>query len=501
MSLGDELAYMSATQLAQRIRNRDLSPIEVVDAVIERIDARNSDLNAVVFRGYDDARKQAVEADRAVAAKEALGPLHGVPTLMKDLFDFKPGWITTFGGMSAFADFVPDFYCAYAERMEAAGAILLGKTNSPVLGYRGTCDNYLFGPSRNPFDTTKNTGGSSGGSAAAVADGWVPIAEGTDGGGSIRIPAAWCGVVGYKASLGRVPLLVRPNAFMGDAPFIFEGPITRSVDDAALAVTALSGYHPRDPYSLTEDVDLSSATKRPIDGWRIGYSATLDVFPVESAVADVVEEAVGAFSQAGAHVEPVELGIQRSHMELADLWCRLIMPASLSTFEVFKSQGIDILGDHRHDLPPELQAWVEQCIDMRVVDFYRDQGIRSEIFDAVQNVFEDYDLLISPTLACMPVENATDGNTLGPESINGEPVNRLIGWCMTYFTNFTGHPSASIPAGMSPDGLPVGMQIIGRPGADADVLAASAVFEQLRPWHQTYSVCNERTPGPRRSSP
>jgi amidase/aspartyl-tRNA(Asn)/glutamyl-tRNA(Gln) amidotransferase subunit A len=136
--------------------------------------------------------------------------------------------------------------------------------------------------------------------------------------------------------------------------------------------------------------------------------------------------------------------------------------------------------------------WVEQCMDMRVVDFFRDQEIRSEIFDAFQDVFENYDLLICPTLACMPVDNATDGNTLGPESINGEPMNRLIGWCMTYFTNFTGHPSASIPAGLSEDGMPVGMQIIGRRGADADVLAASAVFEQLRPWQQTYSICAER---------
>ncbi|MBT4098904.1 MAG: amidase [Gemmatimonadetes bacterium] len=492
MSLSDELAYMSATELAERIRNRQLSPVEIVDAVIERIEARNPALNAVVFCGYEDARKQAREAERAVMAQEELGPLHGVPTLMKDLLDFKPGWVTTFGGMSAFADYTADFYCAYAERMEAAGAILVGKTNSPVLGYRGTCDNYLFGPSRNPFDTTKNTGGSSGGSAAAVADGWVPIAEGTDGGGSIRIPAAWCGVVGYKASHGRVPLLARPNAFIGDAPFIFEGPITRSVDDAALALTALSGYHPRDPYSSTEDVDFLAATQRSVDGWKIGYSPNLDVFPVESQVAQVVERAVDAFSDAGAHIEPVELGLRHTHMELADLWCRLIMPASLSILDGWKRAGIDVLADHRHDLPPELLMWVEQCMDMRVVDFFRDQEIRSEIFDAFQDVFENYDLLICPTLACMPVDNATDGNTLGPESINGEPMNRLIGWCMTYFTNFTGHPSASIPAGMSEEGLPVGMQIIGRRGADVDVLAASAVFEQLRPWQQTYSICAER---------
>src|SRR5205823_3575804 len=162
---------------------------------------------------------------------------------IKDLFDFKPGWPSTFGGIRALKDLKLDLSCIYAERMERAGAILLGKTNSPVMGFRGTCDNYLFGPSRNPFNVAKNTGGSSGGSAAAVADGLVPIAEGTDGGGSIRIPAAWCGVFGFKASFGRVPFVARPNAFGGDTPFLFEGTLSRTVEDAALGLTALTGYH------------------------------------------------------------------------------------------------------------------------------------------------------------------------------------------------------------------------------------------------------------------
>ena len=230
----DELAYATATELAARIRRRELSPVEVVDACIERIQARNPSLNAIIYEGFDDARRAAREAEAALGSGTALGPLHGVPTAMKDLFDFKPGWPSTYGGIRALRDHVVQFYCAYAERMERAGAILVGKTNSPVMGFRGTCDNPLFGPSRNPFDTTKNTGGSSGGSAAAVADGLLPIAEGTDGGGSIRIPASWCGVYGYQPSFGRVPLLTRPNAFGGTSPFIYEGPITRTVGDAAL---------------------------------------------------------------------------------------------------------------------------------------------------------------------------------------------------------------------------------------------------------------------------
>ena len=157
---------------------------------------------------------------------EAVGLLHGVPAAIKDLFDFKPGWPSTFGGIPALRDFRPDFSCSWVERMEAAGAIVLGKTNSPVFGFSGVCDNRLFGPTGNPFAPARNSGGSSGGAAAAVADGMVSFAEATDGGGSARIPAAWCGVVGFKQSLGRVPLVMRPNQF-GPAPFMFEGLVAR----------------------------------------------------------------------------------------------------------------------------------------------------------------------------------------------------------------------------------------------------------------------------------
>ena len=197
----DELAYMSAAEIAERVRRRNLSPVEVVDACIARIERRNPSLNAFVFQGFDDARREAKAAEAAVMSGAASGPLHGVPSAIKDLFDFKPGWPFTFGGVRAMKDCVAQWHCVFAERVEKAGAILLGKTNSPTMGLRGTCDNYLFGPTRNPFDVRKNTGGSSGGSAAAVADGLVPFAEGTDAGGSIRIPAAWCNVVGFKAVL------------------------------------------------------------------------------------------------------------------------------------------------------------------------------------------------------------------------------------------------------------------------------------------------------------
>ncbi len=495
-ALSDGLAYTSAAELARRIRHRDLSPVEVVDASIARIEARNPSLNALVYLGFDEARREARAAEDAVMRGAELGPLHGVPAAIKDLFDFKPGWPATLGGIRALKDNVVDAHCAFAERIERrGGAILLGKTNSSLMGFRGTCDNYLFGPTRNPFDLAKNSGGSSGGSAAAVADGLLPLAEGTDAGGSIRIPASWCGVYGYKASFGRVPFLARPNAFgAADSPFLFEGPITRTVEDAALALTVLAGYDPRDAFSLTEPApDFTAATRRSIRGLRIAYSPNLDVFPVDGRVAEVVGRAVRAFEEAGAHVEEVKLGITRPQRELSDVWSRLYMLLNLQALEGYKRAGVDLLGNRRGDFPPEYLRWVEECQRLPALGFYRDQAIRTEIFDAFQAVLNTYDLLVTPTLACLPVDNAGDGNTVGPSAINGEEVDPLIGWCLTYFVNFTGHPAASIPAGLSDDGLPVGMQVIGRRNADADVLAASAAFERLRPWHGSYGICARRS--------
>jgi amidase/aspartyl-tRNA(Asn)/glutamyl-tRNA(Gln) amidotransferase subunit A len=492
MALSDELAYTSVADLALSIRRRLLSPVEVVDAFIARIEARNPSITAFVHCGFDDARQAAKRAERAVMSGEALGPLHGVPVAIKDLFDFKPGWPATFGGVRALKNYVTNFHCGFSERIEKAGAIILGKTNSPVMGFRGVCDNYLFGPSRNPFNVAKNTGGSSGGSAGAVADGLLPLAEGTDGGGSIRIPSSWCGVYGYKASFGRVPYIARPNAFSGTVPFLFEGPITRTVEDAAIALSAIAGYDSRDPYSLDQPVDFTAATRRSIRGMKIAYSPNFDVYPVDPRVASTVAKAVAAFGEAGAHVEEVKVGIKRPQTELSDLWCRMIMVMGLPAFDDFKAAGIDLLGDHRADFPPEYLHWVDVAAGMSALDFMRDQAIRSEIYDAVQGVLDKYDLLVTPTLACLPVDNAADGNSVGPTAINGERVDPLIGWCLTYLINFTGHPAASVPAGLSDDKLPVGMQIIGRRYADADVLAASAAFERLRPWQDTYRICAAR---------
>ncbi len=490
MAAQENLAHTeSAASLAAKIRRKDVSPVEVVDAAIARIEEHNPKINALVIFGYDDARKAAKQAEAAVMRGDALGPFHGVPMAMKDCFDFKPGWVTTFGGIRALQNYVVNFSCMFVERMEKAGAIFVGKTNSPVFGFRGTCDNYLYGPSKNPFDLTKNTGGSSGGSAGAVAAGLLPLCEGTDGGGSIRIPSAWCGVFGYKPSFGRVPLVTRPEAFNGMTPFIFEGPISRTVEDSALAMGALAGYDSRDPYALNDTVDFKAALRSSIAGKKIAYTRDYGIFPVDKRVAAVVDQAVRAFEEAGAHVEEVTPTIRRSHMELSDLWCRFIAPRQVAALEGFKAEGIDLARDHRGDLPPEFWYWDEIGRQITVTQYLADQAIRTEVFDALRSILDRYDYLVAPTLSCLPVDNATDGNTLGPAEVEGQKINRLIGWCMTFLINYIGYPAASVPAGLAENGMPVGMQIVGKRYADFDVIAASAAFEKVRPWMKTYERC------------
>ncbi|WAH39144.1 amidase [Alicyclobacillus dauci] len=483
---------MSATELATKINQREISPVEVTEFFIQRIEERNKSINAFVYFAYEEALARAKEAERAVLRDDSLGPLHGVPTALKDLFCAKPGWISTFGGIRVLKDNVVYHSCSYGERLEGAGAIFLGKTNSPTLGFNAATDNYLFGATRNPFDLTRNAGGSSGGSAAAVADGLLPIAEGTDTGGSIRIPAAMCGVFGFKPGGGRVPYLGRPNGFR-TYMFSTEGTLTRTVEDAAVGLSLLTGYDDRDPYSSYDKVDFMSALRGSVKGWRIAYSPNFDVFPVDRRVSETVSQAVRLFELAGATVEEVKVGIPYHQRELSDLFCRVVMQgAMLPLMESFKTKGLDILRDYRDDLPQHCLDWIEKTHDMTALDANFDQIMRTQIFDSIQNVFQNYDLLITPTVCVPPTLNQADGNSMGPTQINGEEVNPFIGWCMTYLTNFTGHPTASIPAGLTDENHPIGMQIIGKRYADGDVLTASAVFEQLKPWFQTYELCKDR---------
>jgi amidase/aspartyl-tRNA(Asn)/glutamyl-tRNA(Gln) amidotransferase subunit A len=232
-----------------------------------------------------------------------------------------------------------------------------------------------------------------------------------------------------------------------------------------------------------------AALNAPIRGKTIAYTRDYGIFPVDPRVTAVTDKAVQAFRHAGAHVEEVDIGITRSHGELSDMWCRLVAPKQVAVLEDFKRQGIDIRKDHHDDMPPEFWHWDEIGRKMSAVKFIADQAMRSEVYDALRQVLDRHDFLVSPTLACLAVDNATDGNTVGPAEINGEKINRLIGWCMTYLINFIGYPAASAPAGLADNGLPVGLQIVGRRYDDAGVIAASAEFERARPWMETYRRC------------
>jgi aspartyl-tRNA(Asn)/glutamyl-tRNA(Gln) amidotransferase subunit A len=483
--MSEEIAWMSATQMARRITSGELSPVEVVEALWQVIHKRNPEINAYVTLLEERSLQRALQAQEELARGQVRGPLHGVPVAIKDLGDPLAGVRNTFGSR-LFADFVPEQSATYVDRLEAAGAVILGKTNTPEFGHKGVTDNLLFGPTRNPFDLDKNAGGSSGGAAAAVAAGMAPLAQGSDAGGSIRIPASWCGVYGFKASYGRVAAAARPDAFFTHTPFIHSGPLSRSVEDTALMLQVISGPHQRDPLSLPDDgVQYVGALGRSIAGWRIAYSPALDVFPVEPEVAAVAGEAVQAFAIAGANVEEVELGLKRPQEEWSDLWLAQMAALYAAMADSFKEVGIDMLA-RRDELSPEFAALIERGMAMSAVEYKRLDEKRTEMYDAVQDIFDDYDLLVCPTLAAVAGDNAPNGLTLGPDRVNGVAVDPTIGWCLTYPFNFTGHPAASLPAGLSPAGLPVGLQVVGRRFADDAVLAASAAFERVRPWAWMY---------------
>ncbi|HZV74079.1 MAG TPA: amidase family protein [Conexibacter sp.] len=481
----DELWTRSALELAALVRTREVSPVELVDVVLRRIEERNARTNAFVTLVPERAAAAAREAERAVLAGESLGSLHGVPIAIKDL-EATAGVRTTFG-MTAFRDHVPDETAVCVERLlgGGAGAIMVGKTNAPELGHKSITDNALFGPTSTPFAQGMNAGGSSGGSAAAVGDGLVPIAQGGDGGGSIRIPAALCGVYGLKPSFGRVPIAAAPNAYLAP-PFVGMGPLTRTVADAAAMLDAMSGPDPRDPFALpAAALGLADALDAPLAGLRVAYSRDLDVFDVDADVAAVCEQAVAALAAAGATVEQVTLGLTRSQEEYRVTWQGEIAVKNANAFAAMRAAGVDL--DAPENRPtPYLRAAAERGEAMRAVDYDAIGILKSEVFHAIERVFADHDLLVSPTCAVGGVANPAPGSLTGPDALLDAVANPLVGRTLAYFFNMTGHPAASAPAGLTPAGLPVGLQIVGPRWREDLVVQASAGLERVRPWVHLY---------------
>lgn len=479
--------YQSGWELARNIRNGDVSPVDVVDTYLDRIEERNEDVNAYVNVLARESLAAAREAEAAVERGDDVGRLHGVPIAAKDLFGFKAGVTNTFGS-KLFEDYVPDETAVVIERLEREGAIIIGKTNTPEFGLGTRTENLLFGRTNNPFDTEKIAGGSSGGAAAAVADGLAPIAQGSDAGGSIRIPAAICGVYGLKPTFGRIPQcrVYEPNKFAQEPPYIHFGPITRTVRDAALMLDVVAGPHPEDPLALpAPQSDYLSATDRGIDDLDVAYSRDLGTYPIEPAVEEVIEDAVAAFDGAAASVTSVDVDFGLSREEILDVyytWAKVLWGAM---FEELKAKhGVDPLGADREKIRPELAAVLEGGDDIDAIEFVRTGAERSRVFDGIQRVFEEHDLLVTPTLGVTAFDHdLPDG---GPTHVDGEPIEPLRGWVLTQPFNMTGHPVASIPAGLTDEDLPVGLQIVGPRFRDDLVLAASAAFEAERPWHDIY---------------
>lgn len=484
-NLAEDLDRLSALQITSLVKDKEISPRETVEAAIRRIQERDPAVNAVVFKGFQDARERARHLEDRIVAGEEVGALAGIPTLTKDTFSAKEGWPTS-SGLSVLRDRVATRSTNYPRRFEEADGILVGTTNSAVFGFRGTTDSKAFGPTRNPFNHGFNAGGSSGGSAAAVAAGIVPVAGATDVGGSIRIPSAWCGTFGFQPSPGRAPFPSSPNVF-GPSMYFFEGPITRTVADSALVMDVLQGFDRADPLALTGNVDFKGVLSAGVRGKRIGFTKDFGIFPVETEVADAVSRAVRIFEELGAQVDFVDVGLPYTQGHLSEVWSRITALGTMAALDGLKASGTDVEQMCPDELPAKMMHWVDVARSMSTRQLIADQTVRSVVFEKFAAAFEEFDFIISPTLACMPVENSGDGFTEGPSQINGEAIDPLIGWCMTYLTNFVGHPSASVPVGMS-GGFPVGMQIMGRRNADLDVMAASAAFEAASPWSWMYEL-------------
>ena len=460
-----ELCYLFAKEMAAAIRKKTLSPVEITEAILQRIEAFNPSLNAYWTVTADHAMDAARRAEDAVAKGDALGLLHGVPVSFKDSMMTK-GVLTTLGSRTS-AENVPDQDAPLVERMTAAGAIMLGKTTMPEFAWKAMTDSPLQGVTRNPWNLDHTPGGSTGGGSAQVAAGMGPIAMGTDGGGSIRIPASFAGIYGIKPTFGRVPYFPSP-AF--DA-LSHVGPLTRTVADAALALAAAAGPHPADRQSLeAPPADYEGELGKGIKGLKVAWNPDLGYARVDPEVIDVTTEAARAFEDLGCHVEEVDPGFG----DVIEYYRTMIRVGAATSLA-------DLLPKWEKDMDPGLVNLARAGMGIRAVDFAKAQVERHRFYDRVRRFFDTYDLLLTPTVAVPPFKAGAPSPE--PEHGHGE---EWIEWAPFSFPfNLTHVPAASVPAGFTGTGLPIGLQIVGPRFAELAVLQASAAFEEARPWADT----------------
>jgi aspartyl-tRNA(Asn)/glutamyl-tRNA(Gln) amidotransferase subunit A len=459
-----ELWQMSGLALGKAMARREVSAIEVLDATLARIEAINPQINAVVTLVAERARQEALAADARLAAGGIVGPLCGVPISIKDLIETQ-GIRTTFGSLLK-QDFVPDQDAVLVQRLREAGCPIFGKTNTPDYGGKFATDNFIFGATNNPWDLSRSPGGSSGGAAAAVASGMGSIAVGNDGGGSIRVPASMCGVYGLKPQFGRVPSWPRHNGWY---LLNHEGPIARTVRDAAVLLDLMAGPDDRDWLSLpAESGSFLDACEGDIKGMRIAWSPTPGYGRVDPAVLRLCQNAVRIFEELGCIVE--EASPQLPNVD--QIFLGMIVPRLLVQFEQEFAPGFI------EKLDPAVAAFFpigEQMSTRDVMSaIYGDYAVH----DLHVAFFQKYELFLTPTLATPPYPSGI----FGPSEVAGVPVQSPLEPFFTHPFNMSGQPAASIPVGFTEDGLPVGLQLVGRRFAEKTVLRASACFEAAHPW-------------------
>ncbi len=468
------IGLMSAVELADRIRDKEISAVEAVSDTLRRMDLLEPYLHAFCTRADESALREARRVDAAIARGEDVGPLAGVPVGIKDLVATKG--IRTALGSFAYADFVPEEDDVVVERLRDADAIVLGKTNVSELGYGAVSHNPVFEATCNPWDTGKTPGGSSAGSAAAVASGLGPFAIGSDGGGSIRIPASFCGLYGMKPSMGRVPLYpgCRDERYPGASSWEsleHLGPLSRTVADAALMLSVIAGPDLRDRHSIpTDDIEWQNAVQAGgLGGLRVAFSPDLGYVAVDPEVAQIVRSAVGVFETLGCEVTEAGPGWEDPG----------------DTFPALVAQDSDLRGMRQMASRvgrDRMSRYLVDLIDRQwtAEEFTDALTVRKAIYNRMWRFMSDYDVLVTPTLSVAPFPVDADG----PEQIAGRAPSPR-GW-LSFVSpmNMTGQPAATVPAGWTAEGLPVGLQIVGRHLDDRTVLRVSAAFETAQPWVQ-----------------
>lgn len=470
MIMDKDLAFTPAWKMREMIANKEVSPVELTSLYFDRIDTLDSKLNSYLTLDQDRAMAAAKSAEEAVFKEEALGALHGLPIGVKDL-EMTNGIRTTSGSL-IYQDRVPDADSIVVERLRKAGAIILGKTNTPEFGAIGINDNRLSDHCRNPWNTERTTGASSGGAGAAMAAGLCALATGGDGGGSIRIPSSFCGLYGIKNTQGRVPKAGGSPGPLAPNFLSQQGPMARTVRDSAMMLQILAGYDSRDPSSLREShPDFLAALDRDISGLRLGWTAGFGFAVSDKEVLETTSTASKIFEELGCFLEESTLSLDSPF----DPWWTLFIAGMYDSYS-------DLLETQQDRLTWYVLEALTKGAEVEVKDYIRALGQRDRMISQFNDEFENFDLLLSPTasVTAFPVDQL-------PKEIDGKPVypNPSYGFHpLTYPINTIGHPAASVPCGFSSDGMPIGLQIIGRKGDEATVLAASAAFEQARPWAQ-----------------